>query len=401
MLSFHGCPFARLGEGDGGGMNVYVLQAARELAKLGHRVDIFTRHHDPDDLEVVDIEAGVRLIHVRAGPFDIDKGGLYERIPEFLANLTAFHRERGTRYDVVHSHYWLSGPVGEALSGRWNVPHVITFHTLAKTKKMAHAGEVESPRRPVVEQRMIGAADAVVVSTEDEIEAIRSLYRMPLHNVRAISAGVDLDLFRPMPKRAARDALGLDGENLVLYVGRLEPLKGVDILLEALRRLDYSPCTRLMVVGGSFEEGEMLRLKSSAERLGLGDSITFTGSVDQHELPLYYNAADIFALPSYYESFGLAALEAMACATPVVVSRVGGLKTFVKDGLCGYLIPRRCPDPFAQRLDMLLANPALREKMGMAGRTTALGMNWGRTADGLADLYSGLTGAIVESARGG
>jgi D-inositol-3-phosphate glycosyltransferase len=390
MLSFHGCPFARLGERDSGGMNVYVLQVARQLARAGNHVDIFTRCHDPDDPQVVDLEAGVRLVHLRAGPLDSAKEGLYEHVPEFLTNLLAFHGEMGLAYDVVHSHYWLSGPVGEVLSSRWAVPHVVTFHTLARTKKMARAGEVEPPQRALVEQRMMDKASAVVVSTEHEGDAIRSLYGRSHRNVKTIPAGVDLDLFRPMPKQAARAALGLNGDKVVLYVGRLEPLKGVDILIEALSRLDDQTGIRLMVVGGSLEGGELPRLKSWAEQLGLGASVTFTGSVDQSELPLYYNAADIFALPSYYESFGLVALEAMACGTPVVASRVGGLGTFVKDGLSGYLIPRRCPDPFAHRLDMLLANPALREKMGMAGRATALGMNWSRTADRLADLYGDL-----------
>jgi D-inositol-3-phosphate glycosyltransferase len=390
MLSFHGCPFARLGEKDSGGMNVYVLQVARQLARAGNHVDIFTRCHDPDDPQVVELEDGVRLVHLRGGPLDSAKAGFYEHVPEFLANLLAFHGEMGLAYDVVHSHYWLSGPVGEVLSSRWAVPHVVTFHTLARTKKMARAGEVEPLQRALVEQRMMDKASAVVVSTEHEGDAIRSLYGRSHRNVKTIPAGVDLDLFRPMPKQAARAALGLNGDKVVLYVGRLEPLKGVDILIEALSRLDDQTGIRLMVVGGSLEGGELPRLKSWAEQLGLGASVTFTGSVDQSELPLYYNAADVFALPSYYESFGLVALEAMACGTPVVASRVGGLGAFVKDGLSGYLIPRRCPDPFAHRLDMLLATPALREKMGMAGRATALGMNWSRTADRLADLYGDL-----------
>ena len=400
LLSFHGCPFARLGEKDSGGMNVYVLQVARELARRGDRVDIFTRYHDPNDPRVVELESGLRLVHLDAGPLDSTKEGLYEHIPEFLNNLLAFHREQDVRYDVVHSHYWLSGPVGEVLSDRWNVPHVVTFHTLAKTKKMARPGEVEPYQRSVVEQQTMESADAVVVSTEDEGNEIRRLYQREPHSVRAIPAGVDLDLFRPMPKRAARDALGLNGEKVVLYVGRLEPLKGVDILLEAIWRLEDRSDTRLLIVGGGPEDRELRRLKSSADRLGLGGTVTFTGSVDQKELPIYYNAADVFALPSYYESFGLVALEAMACETPVLASRVGGLKTFVKDGMSGYLIPWRCPDPFAQRLDMLLANPALREKMGKAGRTTALAMNWSRTADSLVDLYRDLTSSAVERVAG-
>ena len=400
MISFHGCPFARLGEKDGGGMNVYVLQVARQLARAGNHVDIFTRCHDPSDPQVVELEAGVRLVHLEAGPLHSAKEGLYEHVPEFLANLLVFHGDAGLAYDVVHSHYWLSGLVGEVLSDRWAAPHVVTFHTLARTKKMARPGEMEPPQRAVVEQRMMDTASAVVVCTEHEGDAIRSLYGRSRRNIKTIPAGVDLDLFKPMPKLAARAALGLNGERVVLYVGRLEPLKGVDILIEALSRFDDQAGIKLMVVGGSFESGELPRLKSWAEHLGLSTSVMFTGAVEQRKLPLYYNAADVFALPSYYESFGLVALEAMACATPVVASRVGGLGTFVKDGLSGYLIPRRCPDPFAHRLDMLLANPVLREKMGMAGRATALEMNWSRTADRLVDVYRDLKRPAAECRPG-
>ena len=293
MISYHGCPFARLGERDGGGMNVYVLQVARQLARAGSHVDIFTRSHDPHDPQVVELEAGVRLVHLEAGPLDSAKEGLYEHVPEFLANLLAFHGNVGLAYDVVHSHYWLSGPIGEVLSGRWGIPHVVTFHTLARTKKMARPGESEPPQRAVVEQRMMDTAGAVVVCTEHERDAIRSLYGRPRRNIKTIPAGVDLELFRPMPKPAARAALGLNGERVVLYVGRLEPLKGVDILIEALSRLDDQTGIKLMVVGGSFESGELPRLKSWAERLGLGSSVMFTGAVEQRKLPLYYNAADV------------------------------------------------------------------------------------------------------------
>ena len=401
MLSFHGCPFARLGEKDSGGMNVYVLQAARELARRGLSVDIFTRYHDPNDLQVDELEYGVRLVHLKAGPYDSAKEGLYEYIPEFLTSLEAFHRSGDTRYDLVQSHYWLSGPVGEILSEMWNVPHAITFHTLAKTKKQARSGEHEPEMRSTVEQRSMERADAVVVSTAQEGEDIRRLYGKSSRTVRVIPAGVDLNLFKPVQKEEARRALGLSESKVVLYVGRLEPLKGVDILLEAVWRLEDRSDTRLLVVGGGLQtDDEFRRLKASADRLGIADMVTFTGSVKQSDLPVYYSAADVFALPSYYESFGLVALEAMACGAPVVASRVGGLKTFVENGVTGYLIPWRCPEPFAQRLDMLLANPSLREKLGKAGRAAALEMGWGRTADSLIDLYSELSGSAWQRAAG-
>ena len=401
LLSFHGCPVARLGEKDTGGMNVYVLQMAQELARRGNKVDVYTRCHDPDDPQIVELGDGARVVHLRAGAYDDTKESLYQFIPEFIGNLCEFQRYEGIRYDLVHSHYWLSGRVGMFLSRKWNVPHVATFHTLAKTKLRARAGERESELRASTESRVMNGADAVVVSTEQEKDDIARLYGARRDKVQVISAGVDLDLFTPMQKDQARQSIGVTEKKVVLYVGRIEPLKGLDILLNAVASLEDKTDTRLLVVGGRpGHDDELARLKSLAARLGIVDMVTFTGAVRQTELPKYYGAADVFVLPSHYESFGLAALEAMACGVPVVASRVGGLKTFVKDGKTGYLIPWRCPEPFAQRLSILLANPALRESMGKAARTEALGRSWSGVANELLDFYSYLMGEPWESVAG-
>lgn len=391
FLSFHGCPVAHLGEKDTGGMNVYVLQLARELARRGNKVDVYTRYHDPRDPQIVELSEGARVIHLKAGPYFKAKESLYEYIPEFLGNLASFQQTEGIDYDLVHSHYWLSGRIGIILRERWDVPHVATFHTLAKTKLMARAGEKESELRSSTEKRVADDADAILVSTQQEKQDLARFYQTRPHKVRVIPAGVDLELFRPVNMTRARQVLGLTEKRVILYVGRLEPLKGVDILIEAVALLEGAANTRLLIVGGTQgQDGEMRRLKSLTVQLGIEGRVTFTGAVNQNELPNYYSAADVFVLPSYYESFGLVALESMACGTPVVASRVGGLKTFVKDGEAGYLIPWRCPEPFAQRLDMLLANPALRETMGKAARASALGMSWGIAADRMLDFYSGL-----------
>ena len=401
LLSLHGCPFARLGEKDTGGMNVYVLQLARELGRRGHMVDVYTRYHDPRDPQIDELEPGVRVIHIKAGPYHKTKETLYEYIPEFLGNVLSFQRAQGVEYDLIHSHYWLSGRVGEVLSDSWSVPHVVTFHTLAKTKRRARAGEREPELRLSVEQRVMGSADAIVVSTAEEREDLARLYRKSPHNVHVVPAGVDTELFRPQNKIEARRALGLTEKKVILYVGRLEPLKGVDILIDAFSRLADLAEARLLIVGGRLgSDRELKRLRSFAEQLGIADRVTFTGAVKQTELPNYYSAADVFALPSYYESFGLVALEAMACGTPVVVSRVGGLKTFVKHGESGYLIPWRCPEPFAQRLDMLLANPGLRNSLGAAARARALKMSWGVVADEMLGFYSDVTSHAWQFAAG-
>ena len=234
-------------------------------------------------------------------------------------------------------------------------------------------------------------ADGIVVSTEEEKSDVVGLYNAPPHKVEVIPAGVNLDMFSPVDQRRARRELGIAEENVILYVGRIEPLKGIDILLRAVPLLECAGDLRVMVVGGNPSgDAEMERLKAIADELGIRDSVTFTGPVPQDSLPTYYSAADIYALPSHAESFGLAALEAMACGTPVLVSRVGGLKTFVENGKTGYLAPWRCPEAFAQRLDTLLAAPDLRRAMGRAAREKALSMGWSGVADRMLDYYAGL-----------
>lgn len=401
ILSFHGCPVARLGEKDTGGMNVYVLQLARELARQGTNVDVFTRYHDPNDPKVVQLEEGARVIHLKAGPIDAAKEDLFDFIPEFLGELYAFQRSEDTTYDLVHSHYWLSGRVGMTLSQKWDVPHVTTFHTLAKTKLRARVGEREPMRRVNVESLVMQNVDAIVVSTEEEKQDVVHLYDAVPRKVSVVPAGVDLDLFEPIEKPIAREALGIREKRVILYVGRIERLKGIEILLRSAALVEDIADTRVLIVGGHPEnDTEQDRLRALTAELGLQDVVTFTGAVEQAELPNYYNAADAFVLPSHSESFGLAALEAMACGTPVVASRVGGLKTFIDSGETGYLVPWRCPEPFAQRLEMLLANPELKNAMGTAARAKALKMGWGHTADRMLECYSGLSCDSWESVAG-
>ena len=389
LLSYHGCPVARLGEKDTGGMNVYVLQLAREYARRGNRVDVFTRFHDPTDPKIVEIEEGARVIHLDAGPLYASKSDLFSYIPSFVNGLYRFQREEETSYDLIHSHYWLSGMVGATLSRQWGAPHITTFHTLAKTKMRARPGEREPQLRQDIEGHVMSVADGIVVSTDEERQDVIRHYDAPPRNIQVIPAGVNLDMFQPVDRDAARAELGIKEERVILYVGRIEPLKGIDILLRAVPMLEYGQDLRVLVVGGNpGNDAELDRLKSLTSELGIGDTVTFTGSVPQSTLPTYYSAADVFVLPSHSESFGLAPLEAMACGTPVVVSRVGGMKTFVNSGENGYLVPWRCPESFAQRLDVLLANPELRQAMGQAARQKALSMGWDSVADQMLGYYS-------------
>ena len=280
LLSLHGCPVARLGEKDTGGMNVYVLQTARALGDLGHKVDVYTRWHDPNDPQIVELGDNARVIHLKAGPCDRTKEGMFHDIPEFLAELFQFQRSEGLCYDLVHSHYWLSGSAGAALSDAWDVPHVTTFHTLARKKVQARAGEKEPEVRVDAESQIMKGVDAIVVSTEQERDDISNLYKVRPHQVQVIPPGVDTALFKPMDKARARQELGLMDKRVVLSVGRIEPLKGLDILISAMAKLEDSADTRLVIVGGKPGiDPEVERLKSLAEALGLRESVTFTGIV--------------------------------------------------------------------------------------------------------------------------
>ena len=401
LLSFHGCPVARLGVKDTGGMNVYVLQLARQFGRRGCHVDVYTRCHDPRDPQIVELGKGARVIHLKAGPYENAKETLYEHIPEFVRKADAFRRENGIVYDLIHSHYWLSGSVGMVLSRLWEVPHVSTFHTLAKTKIRSRPGERETELRVSVEEQVAVSADAAVVSTQQERDDLVRFYGARPQTIGVIPAGVDAEMFSPDSRSSARSALDLDEKRVILYVGRMERLKGLDLLLGAFARLEETADARLLMLGGRLgQDDELDRLKSIAVRLGIGDRVTFSGAVPHTELPTYYRAADVFVLPSYYESFGLAALEAMACGTPVVVSRVGGLKSFVRSGETGYLIPWHCPEPFAERIDMLLANPSLREAMGRAARAKAEQMTWDGVAERMLGFYSFVKEDAWEHAAG-
>jgi D-inositol-3-phosphate glycosyltransferase len=400
LLSYHSCPTAKLGERDAGGMNVYVRYLAQELARLGTEVDIFSRRHDPLEPAVIQLAPGVRLVHIEAGPTYEPKEGLYEYLLPFYCNLQEFVARDGIQYDLVHSHYWLSGRVGEALARNWGVPHVVTFHTLAEIKRLVQGDGVDPPLRSATERRIAASADAIVVSDQHEVEALVRLYGARRQRIQVTPCGVDVNLFRPMDRQWARGALGLNGQRVLLFVGRLDPLKGVDVLLRIVAAIQEQQ-PRVLIVGGDLQgDAEGQRLMALARDLGLGDRVRFEGVVPHQELPPYYNAADALVMPSYYESFGLVALEAMACGTPVVASRVGGLASLVKDWDTGCLVAGHCPDSFAQRLEVLLSHPDLQHSMGQAARRYAQEYRWDTVAQEFLALYRKLSRVPCVAAAG-
>ena len=389
LICYHSSPVGRLGDTKTGGMNVYVRQIAGELASRGCQVDVFTRAHNLQEPQIIPIGDAARVIHLEAGPTNAALDDLYSYTLAFSEAVSLFQQREGVRYDLIHSHYWLSGVVAIELSRLWDSPHFATFHTLARTKQRARAGERESDLRARAEQHIIDLADTIVVSTHVEKEDIVRLYQVNCTPIEVIPPGVDTNLFRPSDTGMSRQKLNLPDRRTILYVGRIEPLKGLDILLRAVALLSEGPGANLLIVGGSPErDAELERLNTLADDLDISDIVTFTGSVDQEQLPNFYNAADVFVLPSWYESFGLAALEAMSCGTPVVVSRVGGLTTFVEHGKTGYMVPWRCPEAFARNLETLLENPSLRNAMGSAARNKAMRLSWAAMANELLACYN-------------
>ena len=407
VLSYHTSPLAPLGGAETGGLNVYVLELARELAERGHTVDIFTRRTSPDDPETVSISdsasdsettSGARVVHIDAGPARyVEKDALAAHVDAFEAGVAAFAEREGATYDVLHSHYWLSGVAGERLKARWGVPHIAMFHTLGEVKARSRISEREPEPRIAAERAIARQADRIVVASRNERELLVRYYDADANRIAVVPCGVNLGMFQPIDKDEARKQLGLsDDDQILLFVGRIEPLKGVDILLGAAAQLESESDCFVLVIGGdrNARAGEMAHLRDLAAELGIAERVSFLGAVDHERLPLFYSAADICVVPSFYESFGLVALEAMACGTPVVASRVGGLSVAVRDGETGYLIPWRCPEPFAERLELLLGNDELRRAFGETARKEVERFRWGNVAEAVLGIY----GEVIEGA---
>lgn len=375
-------------------MSVYVRGLARALVRLGIQVDIFTRSH-PQCEETVSLGPGVRVVHLPVAS-GLSRAAVFPHLPHFAAQVEGFRARQGLRYDLVHSHYWLSGWVGQGLSQKWGVPHVVTFHTLGEVKMRVRAGEEEPPLRRRIEGRVARSATGIVVSTREERDHLVRYYHAPADRIHIAPCGIDLSLFHPWDPGQARAELGWNGDRVLLFVGRLAPIKGVDLLLETAARLEMSNWL-LYVVGGGPDDSELLWLRKKAGDLGIASRVRFAGTVPQQRLPLYYSAADVCVIPSYHESFGMVALEALACGTPVVASAVGGLKTTVRDGHNGFHIVGHCPDAFAERIELLLSNPNLRRVLGAAGPPSVRSFAWPRVARQLLEVYGQITETFVAS----
>ena len=405
FISVHGCPVRRLGEKDTGGMNVYLLSLARELGRQGLQVDVFTRAHDPKDPQVVSLGDNARVVHIKSGPYGQEKDHIHRYLPQFLEGLLAFTESQGLSYDLLHAHYWLSARAGSALKARWQVPLVTSFHTLAEVKRRFKPDQQESPLRLPMEHEAVARADAIFAFTAEEKGYLIQLYDADPGQVHVLPGGVDPGLFHPAEKAMARRTLELPREaRVVSYIGRMEPFKGVDLLLRAVALLQSRSGLVLMLLGGGSadqDSADIDRLRDLAQQLGIVQLSQFLGSVPQERLPLYYNASDVCVIPSFYETWGLVALEAMSCGIPVLASRVGGLACTVVDGVTGFLVPDRSPEAFALSLERLLEDETLRGSMGLAGRPWAKQFAWPLVAEQVLNVYHALIkdGAVGEGDR--
>ena len=359
LLSVHSCPVGNLGGKDTGGMNVYVRELAYQLGRQGHTADVYTRVHDPIDPQIVEIGDNARLIHLKAGEVeDIEKLLVYAYLPEFVFNLEDFRKNNGLEYDMVFSHYWLSGWVGRFPQRWWNVPQMIMFHTLGAVKNSLGIGEDEPELRIETERCLTNDCNRIIAATEREKEQLCDYYGARPSKIGVVPCGVNLDLFKPTGRYNARQQLGLNREKIVLYVGRIERLKGIDSLLKAMTYLKDVQNLKLLIIGGDARnQDEVERLKRICREIKIEESVTFLEMVKQEKLPYYYSAADVCVIPSYSESFGLVALESLACGTPVVSNRVGDMENIIREGETGYVIADNAPDKIAEKISLILSRP--------------------------------------------
>jgi D-inositol-3-phosphate glycosyltransferase len=404
MLSVHTCPLAAPGGKKTGGMNVYVRELGVELGRRGIYVDIFTRSQDPciPHVNESDLGSKTRVIHIPAGPESpLPTSEIYPHLPEFVEGVKRFASQERIQYDLIHSHYWLSGCVAVQLKQAWGIPVLQMFHTLGRMKNRIaqSSGQLETDLRVNTEQQLMHEVDYLVAATPAERMQLMWLYDAPMRRIKVIPPGVDINHFRPVPPSEARQIIGMPAnEKMLLFVGRIEPLKGVDTLMQAIALLyeqvpDRTHNLYLAIIGGDVrrQDAEMAHLHDLREELGLREVVAFLGARSQDTLHYYYSAAEAVIMPSHYESFGMVALEAMACGTPVVASEVGGLAYLVQDGVTGFHVPDRDPGELAAKIRLLLENECLRQEMADTAVRYAQQYSWHCIAAQIHNLYADAT----------
>ena len=389
VLSLHTSPLVQPGHGDAGGMNVHVRELFSSLAQVGTDATVYVRRWTGDLPDVVEVEPGFRVVHIDAGPVALTK----EDLPEIVGGFTAAVGRRLADHpvDLVHANYWLSGVAGHRLKHELDLPLVTTFHTLARVK--AETGDVEPQRRIDAETDVIRCADVIIANSVTELHELVTHYGADPDRVEVVPPGVDHAFFSPGAQDGARHALGFGSHPLLLFVGRIQPLKGVDIAVEALAELGLDDARLLIVGGSSGVEGdvEVCKIEKLVADRGLVDRVTMVPPQPHHVLSTYYRAADVCLVPSCSESFGLVALEAAACGTPVVASDVGGLRTLIEEGRTGFRISDRDPRDFAAATRRILDSPLLADELGRKAAEAAGSYTWTTMAGRLRRVYHDLS----------
>ncbi|HYM51345.1 MAG TPA: glycosyltransferase [Candidatus Limnocylindrales bacterium] len=405
IVSLHASPLAPLGSGENGGMNVYIRSVCIELSRRGIPTEVFTRRSDPLTPPRMRLHDRSWVTQIAAGePSPVDKGSLFDLLPAFTEGVLREVERTGDAYGLVHSHYWLSGWTASRLQDEWQVPWFHTAHTLARVKnERAATGAVTEPdHRIAVEQGVVRDCDRLIASSVAEADDLVRLYGAERSRVAVVPPGVDLKIFKPRPTGGLRRRLGIgESTRVIVFAGRLERLKGAETVLRALAILaaqaTAGPDLALVIIGDDSQNGRMesvtaggerVRLESLAEELGIRSRVRFLGAIDQKMLAAYLSLAEVCVVPSYSESFGLVALEAQACGTPVVAARVGGLPVIVKDGLTGFTLSSHDPAQYAERIGRLLQDPELRRCFSRRSRLVATQFTWEATVDRLLSEYA-------------
>ena len=408
-LMVHTSPLDQAGTGDAGGMNIYVCEAAQNMAAMGVEVDIFTRRTNTEVAAIVEVSPGVRVIQLNVGPVS---GVTKEQLPNLIPALAEEFKKAlvATHYDVIHSHYWISGKVAMPVAKELNIPLVHTMHTMARVKNLNLAeGEMPEPMiRVQGETQVVAAADSLIANTDAEAASLVSLYEACPDNVSVVSPGVNLKVFTAgAGKAAAREFVGLPKDaHIITFVGRIQPHKGPEVLIRAVAEMvQHSPHLRpklvTNIIGGASgaNQSEVERLKELTSWLGIDDVVRFAPPVARQDLPQWYRAADLVCVPSYSESFGLVALEAQACGTPVVATAVGGLRTAVADGISGVLVDGHNPRAWSSVLARLIQEPQRRVLLSMGAVEHASHFGWDATSRGTLDIYDRVLSARVDAAK--
>lgn len=384
VISVHGCPVRQIGLGSAGGMNVFLLESSKIMSDLGVKVDIYTRHHDNKDPEVVQLTPNVRVIHIKAGELDIDKESIYSLLPNFTEEINLYSNENHLKYDLIVTHYWLSGLVGKILSKSWKINHVVMFHTLSLLKEDYIKSKRSISNRKNGELQVVKDSDGILVWSENEKQSLVDKYSANPSKIKIVKPGVDSELFNQNFIKKNNDSNDIK----ILFVGRLEPLKGIETGIKAISEL-IDIDIKLNIAGGDAEYGETHRLKNIALQYNIMDRVKFLGVINRKLLPKLYREHDILIMPSYYESFGLSALEAHSSGLPVIASSVGGISEVVINDETGFLVyPVDNFSKYAEKIRILSKDHNLRKLFGNNARRHAKTFDWKMVGPKLIDVYN-------------